>query len=247
MPRKLPWLSDKPDPGLAEARVKKRRLQSPDLPDELDALGASTPRRKGKARARLGADDIWMMVEDEFLDTARAFTRHLHHAEYHRLKRAAREKNASAAQNIVQHVASRGKMSVESQMKHEARALAERQVEALRGIEGDNKGADELEEEAPWVRDPHLGGLMSGSQDSSSQLATLAGIKSKTRAAAGYAGTRSKPPPSRHSDPKPSKGIRPRPSLEGLAKEIRRAEANSDEDDLDAFSTRRRPVSKEFE
>ncbi|KAL0260999.1 hypothetical protein SLS55_004691 [Diplodia seriata] len=210
MPRKLPWLSDKPDPGLAEARVKKRRLQSPDLPDELDALGASTPRRKGKARAT-------------------------------------REKNASAAQNIVQHVASRGKMSVESQMKHEARALAERQVEALRGIEGDNKGADELEEEAPWVRDPHLGGLMSGSQDSSSQLATLAGIKSKTRAAAGYAGTRSKPPPSRHSDPKPSKGIRPRPSLEGLAKEIRRAEANSDEDDLDAFSTRRRPVSKEFE
>lgn len=193
----------------------------------------------------LAADDAWMMVEDEFLDTARTFTRHLHHAEYHRLKRAAREKNASAAQNIVRPVVSRGKLSVESQMKHEAKARAERQIDALRRIEGGNKGRDELEEEAPWARDPHLGGLMSGSQDSSSQLATLAGIKSKTRAAAGYAGAGSRPSSSRHDVPKPSKGSRSRSSLEGLAKEIRRAEASSDEDDLDAFSSGRKRISKE--
>jgi hypothetical protein len=33
-------------------------------------------------------DDEWMMVEDEFLQTAKLFTRHLHLAEYERLKKA---------------------------------------------------------------------------------------------------------------------------------------------------------------
>ncbi|OJD37781.1 transcription initiation factor iia subunit 2 [Diplodia corticola] len=262
MPRKLPWLTEKPDPPLAEARVKKRRLQSPDLSDALDDI-APTPRRKGQARATrtpssspppqppkqefmrdgFAADDIWMMVENEFLDTARAFTRHLHHAEYHRLKRVAREKNASAAQNIVRPVVPRSKMSVESQLRHEAKARAERQAEGLRRIEGGNIGADEPreepEEEVPWARDPHLGGLMSGSQDSTSRLATLAGIKSKTRAAAGYSGAQSKPSPTRHKE------ARPRSSFEGLARETRRAAVGSDEDDLDAFSSGRRSMSKE--
>jgi hypothetical protein len=35
----------------------------------------------------IGADDDWMMVEDEFLSTATLFTRHLHHAEYVRLRK----------------------------------------------------------------------------------------------------------------------------------------------------------------
>ncbi|KAL1634899.1 hypothetical protein SLS56_001980 [Neofusicoccum ribis] len=240
MPRKLPWLKDvpeKPAPKLAERPGKRPRVLSPDLRDDLDSPGAGTPRRKGKTRA----NDIWIMVEDEFLDTARLFTQHLHHAEYHRLKRLAREKNTSALQSISRPVVARGKMSVESQKKHEAMARAQRQAEVMRQIEGGTKDADELEEEAPWAHDPHLGGLMSGSQDSSSQLATLAGIKSKTRAAAGYVGAGLKSSP---AFPESSTGRGSNSSFAGLAKEIERTAASSDEDDLDNSPSCRRPVKK---
>lgn len=190
-------------------------------------------------REGLAADDIWIMVEDEFLDTAKLFTQHLHHAEYHRLKRLAREKNASATQNIARPVVAHQKMSIESQQKHEARARAERQAEALRQINGESEEADEPEEEAPWARDPYLGGLMSGSQDCASQLSRIAGIKSKTRAAAGYAGAATpKPLKVKHHDDVKS-------SVAGLAREIRRAAASSDEDDLDGSSFSRRPARKE--
>ena len=38
----------------------------------------------------LNADDIYVMVEDEFLATAQLYTQHLHQAEYQRLKALAR-------------------------------------------------------------------------------------------------------------------------------------------------------------
>lgn len=195
-------------------------------------------------REGFAADDVWMMVEDEFLDTARLFTQHLHHAEYHRLKRLAREKNASALQNISRPVVARGKMSIEAQKKHEARARAERQVEALRNIEGADNDVEELEDEAPWARDPHLGGLMSGSQDSTSQLSTIAGIKSKTRAAAGYGGTTSKLPLGKIDASKVSSAHTSKSSIAGLAKEIRRAAASSDEEDLDRYSSSSKPAKQ---
>ncbi|KAK7726999.1 hypothetical protein SLS57_003029 [Botryosphaeria dothidea] len=244
MPRKLPWLKDapeKPEPRVTERSAKRQRLLSPDLPDDPKSPAASTPRRKAKVRT---ADDVWMMVEDEFLDTARLFTQHLHHAEYHRLKRLAREKNASALQNISRPVVARGKMSIEAQKKHEARARAERQVEALRNIEGADNDVEELEDEAPWARDPHLGGLMSGSQDSTSQLSTIAGIKSKTRAAAGYGGTTSKLPLGKIDASKVSSAHTSKSSIAGLAKEIRRAAASSDEEDLDRYSSSSKPAKQ---
>lgn len=37
------------------------------------------------------ADDIWMMTEDEFLETAKLFTRDLHKAEYDRLVQEAKD------------------------------------------------------------------------------------------------------------------------------------------------------------
>ncbi|RMD42708.1 hypothetical protein DV735_g2434, partial [Chaetothyriales sp. CBS 134920] len=42
-------------------------------------------------RAGYDADDIWMMVEDEFETLAHSFTRHLHHAEYRRLMQKAKQ------------------------------------------------------------------------------------------------------------------------------------------------------------
>jgi hypothetical protein len=45
-------------------------------------------------------DDRFRMVEDEFLDTARRFTTHLHRAEYNRLKTLAKSSNAAAIRAI---------------------------------------------------------------------------------------------------------------------------------------------------
>jgi hypothetical protein len=47
-------------------------------------------------RPGLDADDAYIMVEDEFLATARTFTAHLHHAEYKRLKALARERKRTS-------------------------------------------------------------------------------------------------------------------------------------------------------
>ncbi|KAF2088871.1 hypothetical protein K490DRAFT_55495 [Saccharata proteae CBS 121410] len=113
MPRKLPWLDG--DSKAATPRpAKRQRIETPTLDD-----ASATPRRAGRqstlARADrtpssspppqppsqefmkdgLSGDDIWIMVEDEFLATANLYTQHLHHAEYHRLKRLARDRAAS--------------------------------------------------------------------------------------------------------------------------------------------------------
>ncbi len=45
-------------------------------------------------------DDMYRMVEDEFLAVAKDFTRHLHAAEYQRLKGLAKSQNAETIQNI---------------------------------------------------------------------------------------------------------------------------------------------------
>ncbi|KAH7027145.1 hypothetical protein B0J12DRAFT_358871 [Macrophomina phaseolina] len=266
MPRRLPWLNTapaKPHRQAAAHAAKKQRLHSPGPLDDLDSPHRASPARKGKARTTrtpssspppqpprqecmregYAADDIWMMVEDEFIDTARLFTQHLHHAEYHRLERVAREKNATALQNISRPVVARGKMSTESQRKYEAQTRAERRAGVLRDIERAGKDLEESEDDAPWARDPYLGGLMSGSQDSTIPLSTIAGIKSKTRAAAGYVGAPLKPPPRNIGTLKPSTVQASKSSVAGLAKEIRRAAASSDEEDLDRYSSSRKPTT----
>ncbi|KAL5116553.1 hypothetical protein ACEQ8H_005549 [Pleosporales sp. CAS-2024a] len=53
--------------------------------------------RKGVSRFDL-RDDEWMMVEDEFLETAKLFTRHLHIAEYERLKQSIEAKKRDQVQ-----------------------------------------------------------------------------------------------------------------------------------------------------
>jgi hypothetical protein len=141
-------------------------------------------------RPGLEQDDIWVMVEDEFLSTAHLYTSHLHKAEYLRLKKLARAQNASTIQNIARPVDDRTEQSMESRRKMEGatqRIMGER---AMRNLQGDmqlmGRGEDEDEEEDPWMRDPRLKGLMT-QRENSTQLSKIAGIRSKTRASAGYA------------------------------------------------------------
>lgn len=87
--------------------------------------------RKGLSKFDL-RDDEWMMVEDEFLETAKLFTRHLHIAEYDRLKEVIEAKKREA--EITRPVVAGAKRSAEGAMKERAKAQDSRQKKAIRDV-----------------------------------------------------------------------------------------------------------------
>ncbi|KAL9023165.1 MAG: hypothetical protein Q9196_007357 [Gyalolechia fulgens] len=156
----------------------------------------------------LSHDDIYIMVEDEFLATAQLFTSHLHHAEYVRLKNAAKARNA-ALSNTARPTDSITAMRAETMKKKQAEARAgknksaldEMKANARENIAVNDNHTDEEEEEsdaekAPWVG-TSLQGLMAPAARKQN-LTSLSGLhrtKSSTRAAKGY----SKPDDSQQS------------------------------------------------
>lgn len=123
-------------------------------------------------------DDMWVMVEDEFLETAKQFTRHLHHAEYQRLKRLTRERKASSADDIVQPVDGKTVMSVAEQKRMEGERLRRQQRKVLRHAAGGREDSEEWEDGA-WASNPRLAGLMARSQ--TTNLAKLIDSQSQTQ------------------------------------------------------------------
>jgi hypothetical protein len=86
--------------------------------------------RKGVDKFDL-RDDEWMMVEDELLQTAKMFTRHLHLAEYERMKAEMEERTKqSAARPVVPDA----KPSDEGRFKQKAREQKRTQKKALRDL-----------------------------------------------------------------------------------------------------------------
>ncbi|KAJ4991296.1 hypothetical protein SVAN01_03194 [Stagonosporopsis vannaccii] len=130
--------SDDVLPGPSASRSKKtedtllepRAASSSPPPLTYDAL-PNELMRKGVSKFDL-RDDEWMMVEDEFLETAKLFTRHLHIAEYDRLKETieAKKKAAEIARPVVAGV----KRSVEGAMREGAKAQESRQKKAIRDV-----------------------------------------------------------------------------------------------------------------
>ena len=159
---------------------------------------STTPMRPG-----LSADDIYIMVEDEFLSTARLYTQHLHHAEYVRLKRlAATRKTSPSATSISRPVDSITKMREETKRRKEAEKQARKVKDGIEKLvgEAERKLADtqtqaegsevEFEEEermdAPGIGTV-LGDLMkTGPRRGGGGLGGLEGVKSSTRAAKGF-------------------------------------------------------------
>ncbi|KAK1069097.1 hypothetical protein LTR74_005139 [Friedmanniomyces endolithicus] len=212
MPRTLPWLAQtakKPEPKNASSAPpapKRKRAATPDgdlVDSDLNTTGVSTPQRRArKANARspstspppappdvefmhegYTADDIWIMVEDEFHSTAQAYTQHIHHAEYVRLKKLARSRGADTLQAMARPTDGRTAQSTGTKMRLEAEEKA-RQVR--RGLKKMGVG-DESEDEDEYMHDPQLAGLMTGSQREAQDLTVLAKARSNTRAAAGFA------------------------------------------------------------
>lgn len=150
----------------------------------------STPRF---LREGFDNDDMYIMVEDEFYAVAQTFTQHLHHAEYVRRKKEAKLKNATAIQDLERPTDGKTMMRKETQRQKESEALASRQRKGLDEIRGKRPRVDSEEEDSdleedrdddPWVG-TSLHTLMTSPRKSRSLLG-LQGIKSSTRAAAGY-------------------------------------------------------------
>lgn len=89
------------------------------------------PMRKGVSKFDL-RDDEWMMVEDEFLETAKLFTRHLHIAEYDRLKEIIEAKKKEA--EIMRPVIAGARPSIEGAMKAKAMVQEKRQIKAIQDV-----------------------------------------------------------------------------------------------------------------
>ncbi|KAF2003225.1 hypothetical protein P154DRAFT_552594 [Amniculicola lignicola CBS 123094] len=117
-----------------------RALSSSPPPADTDLPPPETEyMRKGIGKFDL-RDDEWMMVEDEFLQTAKLFTRHLHLAEYQRLKQNIQEKKTEVSRPVVPH----SKPSDEGQMRMKAEAQKRAQKNAIRAVTIDEEEEDYL-------------------------------------------------------------------------------------------------------
>ncbi|KAH9820907.1 hypothetical protein Tdes44962_MAKER05098 [Teratosphaeria destructans] len=209
MARTLPWLvQDKTQASGATtssttASNRKRDATPDDLVDkDLNSTGASPPGRRktirsGRAassspppvpeeappveymREGLAQDDAWMMVEDEFYSTAQVFTKHIHHAEYVRLKKRAKARGADTLQEISRPTDGRTAQSTTTKLELEAKERRKQIQKSLKAIESD-------EEEDEYMQDPQLALLMTGPQRNGQELRGVAKLKSNTRAAAGF-------------------------------------------------------------
>lgn len=195
-------------------------------------------------RPGLNKDDIYIMVEDEFHAVAQQFTKHLHHAEYVRLRNAAKNRNASTINTISRPTDSVTAMREETKKKKQAEAQefkTKAGVEGViapkvvRGVGSDSESDFENEERAddPWQGTQLQRFMEKIPRKSLAGLTGLQGVVSNTRAAAGlnrpekpisqqptrlFASTSTKPAPVKDKAPQAASG----PSSE------------SDDDDLDA-------------
>jgi hypothetical protein len=127
------------------------------------------------------ADDIYRMVEDEFLATAKLYTQHIHFAEYVRLKKLAASRGKDALAGLHRGTDGKTPKSTTLQLRQEAKDNAAQRAQ-------DQSDSDDDDE---YLMDPQLAGLMTGgsrfrevlSQDLTSKIPAN---KSNTRAAAGY-------------------------------------------------------------
>ena len=136
-------------------------------------------------------DDGYRMVEDEFLSVAGEFTRHLHAAEYQRLKQLAKAQNAETIRNISRPIT--GAMSDLVKRRQTALSTAASQRQGLRKVlasRGASAASLSGDEESPWVG-TSLQGLMGSPQKRPAPLSAIASVHATTRARAGYrAGSR---------------------------------------------------------
>jgi len=133
-----------------------------------------------------------MMVEDEFYATAQSFTAHLHHAEYKRLMREAREKKKERGGVLESHAPGDATRTVKDGLRR--RELEGRQRrgigEVVGGLFSSDPEDEELEKEEERVGDlwagTSLAPLMRRGSSGKVSLKGLEKISGATRAARGF-------------------------------------------------------------
>jgi hypothetical protein len=136
----------------------------------------------------LGHDDRFRMVEDEFLDMARHFTRHLHAAEYQRMRKAARSPNAGTTGSISRPVTT--KMLSDTRRAAEGAKRSKKQAKVTRKrlgerISGSVSDGDSDSAPNPWVG-TSLHCLMESPRRPAASLSKISKANRTTKAAAGF-------------------------------------------------------------
>ena len=211
MPRKLPWLAEpakkksgKQAASSSSSLPKRKRASSGDgldlMDSDLNALHYTPERHEKRRPARspstspppappdveymregFHADDSFMMVEDEFVATAKLFTQNIHHAEYVRLKQLARSRGEGTLRSINRPMDGTTEQSKGLKLKLEAEARAKKIKDGLGGI-----GSEDDSSEDEYMQDPQLAGLMTKEKRLGKDLSGIVKAKSNTRAAAGF-------------------------------------------------------------
>jgi hypothetical protein len=142
-------------------------------------------------------DDMYRMVEDEFLAVAKDFTRHLHAAEYQRLKGLAKSQNAETIQNISRPV--EGEMTDFVKRRHAALDTASKQHKGIAALlerrAAGNGTKSEDERKPPRRPATSLQGLMDSPRKRNVPLTLMPGSRpgSRHREAIGASPSRKRP------------------------------------------------------
>lgn len=181
-----------------------------------------------------------MMVEDEFYAVAQRFTQHLHYAEYVRRTKEVKSQNAARIGDIARPTDGITPISEETKKKEEAEALAARQKAGLEQVQettGQGEGNDDNDDDDDddmWAG-TSLQDLMTSPRKARSLVGGARGIKSGTRAAAGYVQT--------SQNSATTAGLLPSSSPLGHREQERQHQAvldetaSEDDDDLDVQPT----------
>lgn len=191
-------------------------------------------------------DDKYRMVEDEFLTVAKSFTVHLHTAEYKRLGKIAKTRNADAINSISRPVV--GRMPDATRRKTEEVTRSKDQRNILEKLVGKKEGGlsdDSDEETLPFVG-TSLYGLMTSPRKRGVSLMSISSPTKTTRAAAGFRNpTKMKDVPRASSPAIKRKTQAVKLDLDSTASE-------DEDDDLDGpisapkFSSSRQDTRKDF-
>ncbi|CAD6567437.1 MAG: hypothetical protein ASARMPRED_000830 [Alectoria sarmentosa] len=270
MARTLPWLKSGTTTILQPARpkpAKRQRMLDPtsDSENNINPRAVANLKKQAVPAAErtpstspppqppteefmhpgLSADDIYIMVEDEFHAVAQSFTKHLHHAEYIRLRNAARDRNAPTINNISRPVDSITSMREETRKKKEAEAREAKMKAAIESIKAPERAKAQLcesdisdfegdKQDDPWQGTQLQRFMTTSPKKSLTGLTGLQGVISHTRAAAGYSKPEKRPsqPTRPFQVPPPNTGA----SKTTVAQAASDSISDTDDDDLDAPS-----------
>ncbi|RAL61197.1 hypothetical protein DID88_010276 [Monilinia fructigena] len=131
-------------------------------------------------------DDKYRIVEDEFLTVAKSFTVHLHTAEYKRLEKIAKSRNADTINSISRPVVGRMTDATKRKTEETTRSKDQRNIlEKLVGKKEDELSDGSDEETLPFVG-TSLYGLMTSPKKRGISLMNISSPTKTTRAAAGF-------------------------------------------------------------